>query len=596
MRVREGKVFFQMNFPTFGMQTFVLFTCLLMSGIRAAAQEQRGDERIPFPIGKSTIESRDGSRIDVVYGRIEVPENRSDPNSRSIQLAYMWVKSPMQRKGTTVFPLAGGPGGDSIGMVTRSLIGGGQLYLRWMGGDIVALDQRGTGQSIPNLESSFERSVPTDLGTDRNIELAALSKIYAAEADRWRQQGVDLNGYTTVESADDINDLRKHLGLEKVSLWGGSYGTHLAMATIRRHGECIDRAVLIGPEGPDHTVKLPSYAQEGLNRIASLIAKHRQLSQRIPDFLELVKEVLDTLPKQVVVSGETVEISRYDLQSRLANMIGNDPNEIAKVPLLLLKMKTGDYEEFASELLSRRKRSTRSYSAMQMIMDSASGLSAERAALIEKQKEDCLLGDSVNGLFPDIASAWDAPDLGDSFRSELRSTVPILFIAGDLDSRTPVSNARELMQYLPNSHLITVENAAHAVRWNQHDLAEAWSSFLRGEAPTVRHVVAEPIRFALPDDIQPPSPPNAIEISKAVLESSTGEFEFDNGMIMEITTAKNRLIATIKGRGTYDLWPKTADEYFALNANIPVLKFIRDGNGQAIAIQGGGVEGKLLPP
>ena len=53
------------------------------------------------------------------------------------------------------------------------------------------------------------------------------------------------------------------------------------------------------------------------------------------------------------------------------------------------------------------------------------------------------------------------PDLGDEFRSTLRSHVPVLFICGDLDARTPLANAQDLMGGLPNSRLVVVENAGH---------------------------------------------------------------------------------------------------------------------------------------
>ncbi|MFK7819035.1 MAG: alpha/beta fold hydrolase, partial [Planctomycetaceae bacterium] len=238
----------------------LLFVSVLLSSF-ALAQED-------FKVGPQTVKSRDGSEIAVEYGTVEVPENRSDPDTRTITLAYMHVKSPLKTKGTPVFPLAGGPGGDSIGMVMNALVGGGQQYLQWMGGDIVAIDQRGTGRSEPDMEAVVDFKTPLDEPCDPAKSLARQKRIYREEAKKWKAKGIDLRGYTTVESADDINVIRQKLGFEKISLWGGSYGSHLALATIRRHGEHIDRAVLIGPEGPNHTVKLPSYSQVGLERIA----------------------------------------------------------------------------------------------------------------------------------------------------------------------------------------------------------------------------------------------------------------------------------------------------------------------------------------
>ena len=48
-----------------------------------------------------------------------------------------------------------------------------------------------------------------------------------------RDKGIDLAAYNTEASADDLEDLRKALGAPKISLFGFSYGTHLALAAIR---------------------------------------------------------------------------------------------------------------------------------------------------------------------------------------------------------------------------------------------------------------------------------------------------------------------------------------------------------------------------
>ena len=50
----------------------------------------------------------------------------------------------------------------------------------------------------------------------------------------WTAAGVALRGYNTNESADDVDDLRKHLGVERIHLWGISYGSHLGLAILKR--------------------------------------------------------------------------------------------------------------------------------------------------------------------------------------------------------------------------------------------------------------------------------------------------------------------------------------------------------------------------
>ena len=48
--------------------------------------------------------------------------------------------------------------------------------------------------------------------------------------------GVAMAGYNTEQSADDIDDLRRHLGAEKIACGGPEGGSHLALCVLKRHG------------------------------------------------------------------------------------------------------------------------------------------------------------------------------------------------------------------------------------------------------------------------------------------------------------------------------------------------------------------------
>jgi pimeloyl-ACP methyl ester carboxylesterase len=57
-----------------------------------------------------------------------------------------------------------------------------------------------------------------------------------------QSRGIDLSAYNTNENADDVNELRLGLGAAKVVIWGHSYGSHLGLAVLKRHGPSIERA------------------------------------------------------------------------------------------------------------------------------------------------------------------------------------------------------------------------------------------------------------------------------------------------------------------------------------------------------------------
>src|SRR5437667_8117517 len=83
-------------------------------------------------------------RIGAEIGRLLVPERRSNPDSRLIELAFVRVKSTAQQPGPPLVYLAGGPGLSGIDDLRSEKLYPWFTALRQVG-DVIALDQRGTG-------------------------------------------------------------------------------------------------------------------------------------------------------------------------------------------------------------------------------------------------------------------------------------------------------------------------------------------------------------------------------------------------------------------------------------------------------------------
>ena len=222
------------------------------------------------------FESASGQKVDAEFGELSVPENRQKPNSKFIQLAFVRFKSTSQKPASPIVYLAGGPGGSGIGAARGSRF---PLFMAMREvADVIALDQRGVGLSNPNLTCAETVSFAPDRLQRREDLMELYRKQSRACAETFIRQGVDLTGYNTNESADDLEDLRKAIGVEKISLWAISYGTHLALATIKRHEKSLDRMILAGVEGPSHTIKLPGNIQKHLEHIDRLVKADAKLS------------------------------------------------------------------------------------------------------------------------------------------------------------------------------------------------------------------------------------------------------------------------------------------------------------------------------
>ena len=462
----------------------------------ACAQQKVGELKLTPRV----FESASGQKVDVEFGELTVPENRQKPNSRLIQLAFVRFKSTSPNPAAPIVYLAGGPGGSGLGAARGTRF---PLFMAMREvADVIALDQRGVGLSKPSLDCKERVNFAPDKLQSREDLLELYRKQSRACAESLKQQGVDLSGYNTNESADDLEDLRKAIGAEKISLWAISYGTHLSLATIKRHEKSIDRMILAGIEGPAHTIKLPSNIQKHLEHIDQLVKADPNLSKDIPSFLTLVKTVFDRVEREPVTVEVTdpttkqtakVVLNKFALQILTTFSFGSAE---AALPARFFAMSKGDFSEAAQGWLSLSRRGLGS--AMSYMMDCASGISKERREQVAREARTALLGDVMDFPFLDVCDAWGSPDAGPAFRAAAKSNVPTLFISGTFDVRTPPSNAEEVRKGFPNSSHLIIHGAAHSdpLFLSSPQIKDVMLEFMKGQKLSTTNIKLDALKFA----------------------------------------------------------------------------------------------------
>lgn len=473
--------------------------------VSAFAQSKAGELKLDPRI----FESAGGEKVAAEFGRLTVPENRSRPGSQLIQLAFVRFKSTATHPGSPIVYLAGGPGSSGIGAARGTRFPLFQAMREVA--DVIALDQRGIGLSTPNLVCSETVDFGPDQVPDPDAILEKYRRSSRACAERFTGQGVDLSGYNTNESADDLEDLRRAIGAEKISLWAISYGTHLALATLKRHGDRIDRVILAGIEGPSHTLKLPSSIQAHLEQIGRLVAADPELSSAIPSFTALVKGVLDQLGREPVVVEVTepktnrklrVTVNKFAVQLLTTFAFGSSETSL---PAIYYRMSKGDYKFAAQQWIAFFGTRPGVGSAMAYMMDCASGISPSRRRQVEREAKTALLGDVMNFPFMAVCTAWGASDLGESFRAPVKTKVPALFISGTFDVRTPPGNAEEVRRGFTNSIHLIIDGAVHSdpLFLSSPKIKDVMLEFMKGQKVSTTKIALPPLKF---DRIDQPNP------------------------------------------------------------------------------------------
>lgn len=454
----------------------------------AAGQET---EKIDFKL-------KSDSTVTAEKWTLRVPESRTVDTSRTIPLRFVRFESRAENPGFPIIYLAGGPGGAGTAAARGERW---QLFDRLREeADVIALDQRGTGLSdaLPGCRSSH--GVPSDSATTRVVYMRTYRKALDQCLQYWQDKGVNIRGYTTWESAADIEAVRRALGAEKVHLLGISYGTHLSLATLKRYPERIGRLVLASPEGPNQTVKLPARHDAFLRRLQTAIDADSASHAQYPDVHGLIEGVLDQIeanPPQFSISKRdttlTRTMGRFQAQLMTGYML-SDPGRTEFMLDVYRRAAGGDYSGF-KRLLGWFAEPTLGL-GMSDPMDIASGISPARLANVRAQADTALFRDALNFPMPHFRKAIPGIDLGASFRAPVRSNRPALLLSGTLDGRTFPEAHREIARHLTNGKITTIENAGHNLFFDHPRVLPLVVEFFAGAPATSRTLTAPLPSFA----------------------------------------------------------------------------------------------------
>ena len=466
------------------------------------------------------LELGDNVLVNASRGYLFVPERRSKPDGPKVAFSFVRLPSTSARPATPVFWLFGGPGSspvtDVLDAAARASKGeddpNGRSILAMLKdmrsvSDIVLVDQRGAGASLPRM------TCPTDAGVgpiERHVLHVAATAVqrsadYRRQVERcrrhWAALGRSLKGYSAFELADDINDLRAAFGYSKISLYGISFGSQWAFTILRRHPEIIERVVLNGLEGVDHTFDMPSEVLESIRNILAAAEADPDVVAIVPEggFLNAIEAqilrledepAVVSIPHPVTGKNVDVAIGAEDFRRAWWRPVGRQqrrgaaswPFELAQIlkgkltPIALSKLRNAAGPQTAV---------TPFPAAMSIAIDCSLYPSAARRERLLTDQAQAVIG-KINERYFAACDQLAAHRVSEAFLAPLETDVPALFFHGTWDTQTPLENALQIAPGFANGHLIVVDGGGHTVLRDVYAVkpdaaAPLIKRFLRGE-------------------------------------------------------------------------------------------------------------------
>jgi len=379
--------------------------------------------------------------------------------------------------------LAGGPGQASA--ETFDLARQGAVWQAYFPGyTLVAYDDRGTGESGA-----------LSCATNETVDACGDSISGAAF-------------YTTRDHAEDIESVRTALGVDKLAIYGVSYGTKHAVAYALAYPTHVERLLL-------DSELLP---QRDFFGLASL--------QTIPRSIDLIcaAGACPTLPANV---GE--ELVSYANTLHDSPLTGNvTPTPAGTIAVLVdgdtmvnLAYESDLSSGVSSELPAAVDAALRGWplplerlEAMDQIVQQATASDIDTALYLATTCGDgpfpwaptdpvatrlADLQNAIDALAPGATGAlgswavldsapvscafWPAPSGGAQLGPGPLPDVPVLVLSGDRDIRTPTSSAVQIASQFPQGHVLVVPGSGHSVLDRSACAADAVRGWLDGATP-----------------------------------------------------------------------------------------------------------------
>lgn len=448
----------------------------------------------------TSVRTPDGQAGHFRCGTVTVPEDRAANDGRTVKLHVAVLTSTSAKpQPDPVLYLTGGPGFPALSNDLQFFDAENAAPLQ-SARDLVFYDQRGTGVSEPGLycpevRKRFLDDLAQNLPGASDADPANAGHVEALAQCKQRllqeQPGLHLDAYSSADSAADIADIMTALGYARWNLFGISYGTRLALTTMRDFPQYIRSAVIdsVVPPEVNGAAEFARNFERSVHVLATDCAANAACNAAYPNFEDAYYALIqklnvnpivveptnpDTGEKgRVVVTGDRLLAGTHQAlyDTRLIPVLPFAQEEIRRGNTALLETLTRDIVFSFNGLADAMATSVEcneevAFNTAQVVAQANSGVrQIVRAAHMGVTDED-----SRQRLI-NACNAWDSPSPAATENQPVVSTIPSLVLAGQYDPITPPSWSRQAAGNLANSFFYEFPATGHSAFFGRFSCA-----------------------------------------------------------------------------------------------------------------------------
>jgi pimeloyl-ACP methyl ester carboxylesterase len=331
--------------------------------------------------------------------------------------------------------------------------------------DVVVLDQRGLGESVPRVDCPpLASPLPSDSFETRAKLLTAFETAASACVAHWRRASVEPGDFSIEQIADDVESIRAALNVARVDLLAFSYGTRIAAEVLRRHPRTVRKAVLQGFLAS--TIRSPAADDRTFRAMAALVreqAAAKKLDADLERSLRALQRQLSHAPAEVTVhsvSGQAVRlrVGREAFDALVATRLGD-----RRLPAMLTAANGGDrtiLAQWIEGLFQDLEKGSAPLMRAAVVCSAAEDRRTAETA--RREGTTSLLGEPFDNLLQSESYCRGLGLPRPSARTpRLHVTTPVLLISGSLDDRTPPERAEGALRSFTASEHVIVRNGGH---------------------------------------------------------------------------------------------------------------------------------------